>query len=225
MARAVTNDFAEFEVLDWDSVHKEHFFSLEEVACLMAGLDWHECMSRIRSPNPTDAPLTIRKLKASIEIKHKELERLAKENPGLLIKRPSISSPYDHVVMIEMHVYYTKESIKAFLLHCFPNERPQFLYPDAEPALSEEEATQKELRELRAQVKQLQKLALGLAIDQHDYNPASSTNRGMVQLEATLANAEYSFNQTASPTNKINIKMSKETIKKYLTQAYEAVKA
>lgn len=219
MARAVTNDFLEFEVLDWHPIHQSGDFHLEEVACLMMGLDWTRFKNRISSYPTGNRPLLLERLEATIKIRERELNALADANPGILIE-----CPHDVLRVCSHYVDYTKESIKAFLLHCFPNERPHFLYPDAEPTLSEEEATQKELRELRAQVKQLQKLALGLAIDQRDYNPASGTNKGMAQLEAALANAEDDFNRTASPTNKINIKMGKETIKKYLAQAYEAVK-
>lgn len=222
MARAVADDFSEFEVLDWYPIHQANGFHLEEVACLMMGLDWTRVKNRINNFTSGNKPLSIERLEATIRIRERELLALDCENPGILIECPAPVN--DVFVMISPYVDYTKESIKAFLLHCFPDERPQFLYPDALPPLSEEEATQKELRELRAQVKQLQKLALGLSIDLHDYNPASGTNRGMVQLEATLANAEDSFNRMASPTKKINIRLGKETIKKYLTLAYEAVK-
>lgn len=127
MARAVADDFSEFEVLDWYPIHQANGFHLEEVACLMMGLDWTRVKNRINNFTSGNKPLSIERLEATIRIRERELLALDCENPGILIECPAPVN--DVFVMISPYVDYTKESIKAFLLHCFPMKGHNFYIP------------------------------------------------------------------------------------------------
>ena len=218
-------DFSDYEVLDWYEFQNKEYYLIEEVVSLLLGLDWNLCRRYIfEYPDIYEANPEVRKLKSVIDIKKRELEGFEEELPNMLVEY-SIKDGFKGSDF-GLDKFYTKESIKAFLLKCYPNERPRFLYPDAEPMLPKEDAEKAELRKLRASVKQLQKLVLGLAMHQHDYDPTNKSMFGKAAFEAILQNAEEDFNKKAKAMKKAEIKitLAGETIKKYLEEAYEGVK-
>lgn len=219
MVKSVS-EFSGYEVLDWYDIHTASYFSLEEVACLLLNVNWYEWRNKFSQSTHVEDSVLIRKFDSALAIKYRELENFAEQYKGVLVEFDPGLATY--------LIFYTKESVKAFLLKCYPNERPRFLYPDAVPVLSEDEADRKELRELRDNVKQLQKLVIGIAVDQLDYDPYSSPKSmlGMKAIEAMLENAQDKINSEAKANNQpeIKITLSDRTIKKYLVQAYDSLK-